>query len=797
MGKKEIALQKIAAIKNATIVGENTAERVGEAMEAMMAAHDDLVTKEDFAELADEVIGGTAISPISPLGTIDNIFLAVARGGGYSGDSSYAVDVFAIQQGKSYEITIPNGGGKSGIYALAYTDWAEVKAQSYYSDEHVIEIADSVGAGTNYTYTIDSALNYPCLLVCYKKAGGTPTVKTEQTTEPTVVKVTPQTFTSAQKQKARTNIGAASEPQLDALAAQLVETQTITYDDSSSGIFSGYYRVDETPPRKVVGNYGFRGISFPIQAGDFVVTNTSEPGTLAAGHVLIDANGNMTKIVPTNGTFNITQQMIDGGAVALGVSFRDSLTPNISIVITRTNTLSGRVASLEVAAQKNTPMKSLPVNNAYKGVAAAAIKNKLLAMDADVNILLLGDSQTAFTNVGSVFDNAANLPAGCQRNCITFQLWDMLCKNKPQCDRFDSSVNPFTESGTWVLSDVTKQNTSVNSGAEKGEYSPDNCVYREASSTGASVAFSWNLSNYEKLNFIHRISAYDGTTEVSISCTSQKAEVYDRDTDSWVEANGYTFSQHKEAGLRSNCEADWVRNVPLRMRRKSGATGSITLTFRNSGTGTMYYWGTERYNWNTVRVTNIGRGGRHIQLLQGNMDSELAYRDVDLIILQLPMWNEMKNGGDYNGTWDSRHIAFLNYLKTKSSNFADFQVIVNLYHLQSNDWDGNKNLQFQANGISTRPKTNLPSWQGEMKTLAALKGFDAAVPVCNLVGEVYNYALAKGITMKQILTGNGNMGSETEVDESATGDYFTVDGVHCSPLGFKFYSLCIAPMLYD
>lgn len=52
MGKKEIALQKIATIKNATIVGENTAERVGETMEAMIDVHDDYVTKEEFDELA-------------------------------------------------------------------------------------------------------------------------------------------------------------------------------------------------------------------------------------------------------------------------------------------------------------------------------------------------------------------------------------------------------------------------------------------------------------------------------------------------------------------------------------------------------------------------------------------------------------------------------------------------------------------------------------------------------------------------------------------------------------------------
>lgn len=55
MGKKEIALQKIATIKNATIVGENTAERVGEAMEAMIDVHDDYVKKEEVEPIAEDL----------------------------------------------------------------------------------------------------------------------------------------------------------------------------------------------------------------------------------------------------------------------------------------------------------------------------------------------------------------------------------------------------------------------------------------------------------------------------------------------------------------------------------------------------------------------------------------------------------------------------------------------------------------------------------------------------------------------------------------------------------------------
>ena len=559
------------------------------------------------------------------------------------------------------------------------------------------------------------------------------------------------------------------------------QTEVTTYDNNSEGIQAGFfYRVDLTPP-ELRRDSRFASLMIPVIEGDVITSNSSTSGD-TVGSVLKYADNSLAKITPTDGKYTITSEMVANGVVGLGLSWNLSNTPNITATKTSTIKLSDRVAALEEEiGGGSTQVTGIPANNAYKGVAPSVFREKLLNMTDDVNILLLGDSMTAYTNSGTELPNAANLPAGCQRNAITYQLWNLLCKNKPQCDRFDSEVNTFTESGTWALSDVTKQNNSVNSGAEKGEFSQDNCVYHEATTTGASVAFQWDLDSYEKLNFIHRISAYDGTTGVTISCTSGKVLVYDRTNDAWVEANGFVFSQTKTAGYKPDYEADWVRNVPLKMKRVDGETGSVTLTFTNTGSGTMYYWGTERYNWNIVRVTNIGRGGRHIELLRGSIKSEIEYRDVDLIVLQLPLWNELKLGGDFNGDWDARHINFLNYLKSKSNNFADFQVIVNVYHTQVYDWDGNKNLQFQANGVSTNPKTDLPSWQCEMKTISSLDNYDANVPVCNLVNELYVYAQSIGKTMQEIL-------SNTE---------FTVDGTHCSGKGFAFYSGIIASMMYE
>lgn len=144
MGKKEIALQKIATIKNATIVGENTAERVGETMEAMIDVHDDYVTKEEFDELDADVTNikaklgeGTSInttyakglvryttgiyesgSSTSPINTSAMIPVVAGQKYAISGVSGYVsvliVALFAANDGSAADI--PNSvRGNEGI----------------------------------------------------------------------------------------------------------------------------------------------------------------------------------------------------------------------------------------------------------------------------------------------------------------------------------------------------------------------------------------------------------------------------------------------------------------------------------------------------------------------------------------------------------------------------------------------------------------------------------------------------------------------------------------------------------
>ena len=118
----------------------------------------------------------------------------------------------------------------------------------------------------------------------------------------------------------------------------------------------GYFKVNDPSSLRFVVASGFNVTNLiPIEVGDIFITNTSEPGTSTAGHVLFNGdasgpndNANMiAKIIPVNGVFTITQEMYDSGARYLGVSFRLSETPTPSVAKQSTLVLSEMERKIE------------------------------------------------------------------------------------------------------------------------------------------------------------------------------------------------------------------------------------------------------------------------------------------------------------------------------------------------------------------------------------------------------------------------------------------------------------------
>lgn len=155
-----------------------------------------------------EMFGANAYVDVEKLGTIDT-YMSVANAGGYANSTSYYTNIYPIEQGGKYEISVPLAGN-SAMYTLGYTDYATLMAKSYYQDAHVFEFTDTIGTNKPFTYTIDSAGNYPCLMISYKVSGGEPVVKKYAAIAPVVVKTEQQNFSDIEKAQARGNIGAAN-----------------------------------------------------------------------------------------------------------------------------------------------------------------------------------------------------------------------------------------------------------------------------------------------------------------------------------------------------------------------------------------------------------------------------------------------------------------------------------------------------------------------------------------------------------------------------------------------------------
>ncbi len=565
------------------------------------------------------------------------------------------------------------------------------------------------------------------------------------------------------------------------------------YYTQNSG-YKIFYGSDSVTP-------GFHCTSrIPISVGDVIISNCAR-GNGQVCNIYFDSDGqpigrfDVGSATPS--TFTIPQSAWDDGARYIALSFGNTTVP--SLEIKHNYNAYDAISSIE-----NTVLKKVTFpSSSFYGKSPEAFKDKLIAAEQDIEILLLGDSMTAQTNTaGPVFSDASHLPAGCNRDAITYQLWDLLCKNKPLCDRFDSvrdNSNVFTESGTWNLSSVAKQNydNGVSGSNTYGEFSEDNCIYRESADSNAYVEFDWNLADYEKLYFIHRLSQCDGTTEVTISCAAGKVEVYNLQNGSWVEANGFTFSQKLTATDTYN--ARWIRNYPLKMRRKAVTDETVTIRLTNTGSGTFYYWGTERWNFTTLRITNIARAGRTIELLRRSISEELSLRSVDLVIFQLPLWNNFgqisANGRNplTDGAYPtlSSLTNILNDFKSLSDNFTKFQVICNLYHTSLYSWDGNKNLPFVAS--STNVKTSDCDYNLEMQCMKHIKDYASTnnaqeyIYVANLIGELYRLVCLNHSTMSYAL-------SQINTHRLFGEQTLTIDGVHPTSTLFGLYANMISSM---
>lgn len=417
--------------------------------------------------------------------------------------------------------------------------------------------------------------------------------------------------------------------------------------------------------------------------------------------------------------------------------------------------------------------------NPFGDILPTAFKEKMYEMDDDLEIVMIGDSLIGLIGSASENADAANLPPACNYNHLTYQFWNALCKNKVVADRWDSVVNTLTESGTFADADVTKFNTPNWS----GEYSEHTSICRESNTANASVAFDWDLDAYEKLNFINRKST-DGSVTVTFAVTEGNGlvEILDKSTGTWSEANGATISQYIDPSIATDGSgySQHVRNWRTKMRKASGATGSVTIT-ASKGASTseyLYYWGTERWNGKTIHVTNAGRGGRSVFNLQKNFINDVVERKPALVIQSLSLANEFNKTlaqieSDYENfiIFDSGGIS----MKQQSNDWADFQSLIIVPHGFQGYWDGDQAIKYSGSGWESADQI---AYYNYLRVKNHIKNFDDPnVPIIDIGTCLLDEAKNKGWTYEEAFTGT------TDVSTAS----FTKDAIHTNDYGIKHW----------
>jgi|GEM_PF-4866134 len=423
---------------------------------------------------------------------------------------------------------------------------------------------------------------------------------------------------------------------------------------------------------------------------------------------------------------------------------------------------------------------------------------KLLLQKEDVYVIALSDSllglQSGCSNSPS---HPQNLPNGCYQMHVQYWLWYFYVKNKPLTNRWEVTPNIFTYVGTWAILG-SGAGSKFDSPAWAGEFRSYIATIHMSNSANASIAFTWNLAAYEKLNWIYK-KTLDGASDVTLTIAEGNGHVQLFDGDSWIEANGYVFSQKTANRPQGDGYALHLSDCKIKMRRVVNV-GTITITFSKGASTSeyLYFWGTERWNGAAVFITNVARGGRYFSLLKDNFLNDVVERKPDLVLFSLPMTNEYSNFSQtgyaqiidhaQDFIWGDRpgHETQLS-LKYQSNNWQNFECLLILPHYRQHYFKGDIPANYKLSGsnldIITYDGDSTPyATNQKIKALINSKGDLNYIDI----GEVFiEMSKVLGWTTEQATTPSG-ITSENS---------FTNDTVHQNDFGAWLWAKVLVSVL--
>ena len=346
---------------------------------------------------------------------------------------------------------------------------------------------------------------------------------------------------------------------------------------------------------------------------------------------------------------------------------------------------------------------------AEEGCLPELFMQKWRTGEKDIEILLVGDSITANTKGGADNPDKAHSPPGFTRLFWGYLLWSDICTNKAVCDRIDSKrsgVDVFSKTGEWNYQtggkfDVPQLSAEGAAGLD-GTWMSD--------SPNAEITFQFDSGAYKKLTIVG--GQHPDGADCRINITEGNGKLLaSLDKENWVEANNFSFSQEGKSA-----QSTLYTGIALHQRHRRvwmkvanpASSDVLNVAVKRIPRANppddrfMYFWGTERWNKTSVFLTNLGRGGRHIYLLNYNV-TDIYDRNPDLVIVQMPVMNERDR--PYSETEPRYKTYFFgkpedptSYLHTRSlsynsNGFQKFTCLVFSTTGSPFHWDGDTPLE--------------------------------------------------------------------------------------------------------
>jgi hypothetical protein len=453
------------------------------------------------------------------------------------------------------------------------------------------------------------------------------------------------------------------------------------------------------------------------------------------------------------------------------------------------------------------PKRPLPEIPSYNGMLKQYAPNfysHYLKRDKDVVVMTIGDSISTANNYASDRLDSNLRPPICHDLAFFSYLEEKLRWKGQEYWRFDTS-SVFTETATSATTSVYDPAWDWQVGYGAVNVITDNnkpAITRILDGTNVSVSYSYPV-NKRRCNFIYRtdyLSASSAT--VTIAEGNGQVEVFDEVTQTWVEANGYTFSAKEADTVIDYTYTNYVAaeyneklrksmyQKRLKMRSLSVLTAK-TVTITNVGAGRLCYWGIEHSpNSNMIYFINSARGGHNMMRLKAYEEWDIDYWKPDLILWQSQILNEgastAENIWDYNSptNFTNRFATRLDELKAKSyaPEIITYTMFVADYSNLVNPSTGLYNISY-IQGTTTA--VSMFDYIGYLHTMYDSKG------VLNL-NMFYTYLQIAEQRAKD--DGTNNIYTSAIQGSGKTGNTLTSDSVHPNDYGSKIASVLLLPL---